>query len=124
MDVQSPVRVPATLDLPGSVPLQVAFLALWFVDMVAASLFFVFPEPTELNPVTVFFFELFGLPGVVLAATCYAAAVVAISHVLSAPADDRFLIVVVSMYTAFVGNNVALLAFGNAPLGDLLATML
>ena len=70
---------------------------------------------------TVFFYELFALPGVVLIATLYAAAVVAVSHVLSEPTDDRFLVAVVAAYGALAVNNVALLAVGRAPLVDLFA---
>ena len=123
MDVQPSVRVPVTPDPPRSLSLRVAFLALWFVDMVAAGLFFVLPEPTELNPVTVFFFELFGLAGVVLAASCYAVAVIVIGHVLSEPVDNRFLAAVVALYLALVVNNVALLAFGRAPLVELFVAL-
>lgn len=123
MSAQPSVRVPVTPDPPGSLSLRVAFLALWFVDMVAAGLFFVLPEPTELNPVTVFFFELFGLAGVVLAASCYAAAVIVIGHVLSDPVDSRFLAAVVALYLALVVNNVALLAFGRAPLVELFVAL-
>lgn len=124
MDAHSPVRIPVTPDPPRSVPLRIAFLALWFVDMVAATLFFVLPNATELNPVTVFFYGLFDLPGVVLAATLYAAAVIAIGHVLSDPLDNRFLAAVVAVYLALVTNNVALLAIGEAPLGTLVSSVL
>lgn len=124
MDVQTPARVPADLDPPHSFHLRAAFVVLWFVDTVAASLFFVLPEPNELNPVTVVFHDLLGLPGVALAASIYATIVLVVGHLLSDPADDRFLSVVVAMYAAFATNNVALLAFGEAPLGDLLATVL
>lgn len=123
MNVQSPVRVPVTPDPPRSISLRIAFLALWFVDMIAATLFFVLPNATELNPVTVYFYELFELPGVVLAAGLYAAAVIAIGHVLSDPTDNRFLAVVVAVYVAIVGNNVVLLAFGRAPLVELFIAM-
>ncbi|ELY64646.1 hypothetical protein [Natronococcus jeotgali] len=105
------------LDPPGSVGTRVAFFVLWGIDMVAATLFFVVPYATELNPVTVRFYELFGLPGVPLAAICYAGAVVAIGHLLSDPIDRRFVGAVVFAYLVFATNNVVLLLSGRSPLG-------
>ena len=118
------VRLPVTPDPPRSSSLRIAFLGLWLVDTVAATLFFVLPEPTELNPVTVYFYDLFGLPGVVLAATSYAAVVIGVGHVLSDPADNRFLGLVVALYFAFVTNNVVLLTLGRAPVVELLVALL
>lgn len=103
-------------DPPGTVRLRIAFFALWTVDMAAAALFFVVPYATELNPITVFFYGLFGLPGVVLAASCYAALVVAVGHVLSDPLDERFVALVVSLYAVLAINNVPLLLFERSPL--------
>lgn len=99
------------LDPPDSIGLQFAFLALWLVDTVAATLFFVLPYATELNPVTVFFYELFGLPGVAVAAVCYAAVVMAVGHFLSHPHDVAFVALIVVAYAAFAMNNVPLILF-------------
>lgn len=106
-------------DPPNSAGLRVTFFVLWAIDTVAATLFFVVPYATELNPVTVFFYHVFGLPGVVLAAVCYALLVVLIGHILSDPMDIRFVGVVVLLYLAFVTNNVLLLMF-EEPLPELL----
>ncbi|WP_265109517.1 hypothetical protein [Halosolutus halophilus] len=107
------------LDPPGTVGLRLAFVTLWGIDMVAATMFFLVPYATELNPVTVFFYGIFGLPGVALAALCYAAIVVAIGHVLSDPIDGRFVATVVVVYLALVANNLLLLLFRN-PVPELL----
>ena len=103
-------------DPPGTVGLRVAFFVLWGIDMVAATLFFLVPYATELNPVTVLFYDVFGLPGVALAATCYAAVVVAIGHVLSDPLDRRFVGGMVAVYLVLVTNNVVLLLSGSSPI--------
>ncbi len=104
------------LDPPGSVPLRASFVALWSIDLVAATLFFVVPYADELNPVTVMFYELFGLPGVALAAVGYAGIVVTIGHYLSEPLDRQFVAAVVALYVVFVINNVILLVFRIAPI--------
>ncbi|WP_436346205.1 hypothetical protein [Natronorubrum sp. FCH18a] len=108
-----------SLDPPNSVSLRAAFLVLWTIDAVAATLFFLVPYATELNPVTVFFYQLIGLPGVLLAALCYAGLVVAIGHVLSDPMDIRFVGIVVALYLLFVTNNILLLLF-REPLPELI----
>ena len=100
-----------SLDPPNSVGLRAAFLVLWAIDAIAATLFFLVPYATELNPITVLFYQLFGLTGVPVAALCYAAAVVMIGHVLSDPMDVRFIGVVVVLYTLFAVNNILLLLF-------------
>ncbi|WP_049927565.1 hypothetical protein [Halopiger goleimassiliensis] len=97
------------VDPPGSPRLRRSFLVLWLVDMIAACLFFLVPYATELNPVTVFTYDLFGLPGVALAALCYAVIVIAVGNVLPDPADTGFVTVVVLVYTFLVVNNVFLL---------------
>ena len=102
------------LDPPDSPRLRLTFFVLWFVDLVAATLFFVVPYATELNPVTVFFYGLFGLPGVALAACCYAAIVVAVGNYLPDPLDVRFVAAVVLLYVFFAVNNVVLLLFRTA----------
>lgn len=104
------------LDPPASIELRLAFFVLWGIDTVAATLFFLVPYATELNPVTVFFYGLFGLPGVVLAAICYAAAVIGIGHVLADPLDVRFVVSVVLLYVVLVANNVVLLFTRETPL--------
>lgn len=101
----------SNLAPPGSIGLRLAFLALWSIDMVAATLFFLVPYATELNPVTVYFYGLFGLPGVVLAAMCYAGAVITIGYVLWDPVDRRFVGTMVGVYLALAANNVLLLLF-------------
>lgn len=110
MAVETLARI--RLDPPESSPLRIAFLSLWFVDMVAAMSFFVVPYAYELNPVTVLFYEIAGLPGVALAAILYALIIVFIGHVLSHPRDVQFTAVMVTLYTLFVVNNVLLLLFG------------
>jgi hypothetical protein len=108
------------LDPPGSFGLRLAFFVLWGIDLVAATLFFLVPYATELNPVTVLFYDVFGLPGVALAATCYAAIVVVVGHVLSDPIDRRFVAAMVLVYLVLVANNLILLLFREAPLRILL----
>ncbi|GAB3663670.1 hypothetical protein [Halopiger thermotolerans] len=103
-------------DPPGSRRLRLAFAALWTVDLIAAACFFLVPYASELNPVTVFFYDLFGLAGVALAACSYAAIVVVVGNVLSDPLDSRFVGGVIALYAAFALNNVALLLFRQAPL--------
>lgn len=107
------------IDPPESVGLRAAFFVFWGIDAVAATLFFLVPYASELNPVTVFFYQVFGLPGVVLAAACYAAVVMLIGNFLSDPMDVRFVGLVVILYALFVTNNVLLLLLGE-PLPDLL----
>lgn len=102
---------------PGTRRLRIAFLALWAVDLIAASLFFLVPYAIELNPITVFLYELFGLAGVPLAAGCYAGIVVLTGNVLDKPRDLRFLVTVTLLYVVFVVNNLSLLFFGISPLG-------
>ncbi|RQG96930.1 hypothetical protein [Natrarchaeobius oligotrophus] len=112
--------VDARLDPPGSREVRLTFLALWFVDMVAAALFFVVPYATELNPVTNYFYGLFGLAGVVLAALCYAGIVVIAGNFLPRPLDFQFLVAVVALYAMLVINNVLLLVLGEPVLAGLL----
>lgn len=99
--------------------MRLAFFVLWGIDATAATLFFLVPYASELNPVTVFFYHLVGLPGVVIAAACYAAIVMLIGHFLSDPMDVRFVAIVVGLYVLFAANNVLLLAF-REPLPELL----
>ncbi|ELY64999.1 hypothetical protein [Natrinema versiforme] len=97
------------LDRPGTTSLRAAFFSVWFVDLVATIMFFVVPYAYELNPVTVFLHELFGLAGVVLAAVIYAGFVIAIGYVLSRPFDIAFVAATVVLYAVFASNNVVLL---------------
>ncbi|WP_306054926.1 hypothetical protein [Natronococcus wangiae] len=114
MTVESSLKIP--LDPPGSFGLRLAFFVLWGIDVIAATLFFLVPYATELNPVTVFFYGVFGLPGVALAAMCYAGIVVVIGHVLSDPIDRRFVAAMVVVYLTLATNNVLLLLFRESPL--------
>ena len=116
MGVTVPAFGPLEFDPPGSLRLRFAFLALWFVDLIAAASFFVVPYASELNPVTVFFYDLLGFPGVALAALCYAAVVIVVGNVLSDPFDGGFVAGVVAVYAALAANNVPLLLFRRAPL--------
>lgn len=100
------------VDPPGTRPLRVAFLCLWLVDLVVAALFFRLSYAEELNPITVFSYELLGIPGVALAAACYAGVVVAVGHALSDPWDVRFVGGVSVLYAIFAVNNVPLVLFG------------
>ena len=97
------------LDPPGTVGLRAAFVGLWFVDLVATICFFMVPYAHELNPITVFLYDSFGLVGVVIAAVSYAALVVALGHVLSKPIDAGFVALTVGLYVLFVSNNLILL---------------
>ena len=97
------------LDPPGTPGLRAAFVGAWFVDLVATLLFFTVPYADELNPVTVFLHDVFGLVGVVIAAVSYAAFVVGIGHLLSRPLDTAFVVLMVALYALFASNNVVLL---------------
>ncbi|MDQ2050367.1 hypothetical protein RBH26_07695 [Natronolimnohabitans sp. A-GB9] len=105
------------LDPPDAIGLRVAFFVFWAIDAIAATLFFLVPYATELNPVTVLFYQVLGLPGVVLAAVCYAGIIVVIGHVLSDPMDVRFAALMVLLYAVFALNNVLLLVFREPLLG-------
>ncbi|MFD1565559.1 hypothetical protein ACFR99_18665 [Haloarchaeobius amylolyticus] len=97
------------LDPPGTPGLRAAFVGAWFVDLVATLLFFTVPYADELNPVTVFFHDVFGFVGVVIAAVSYAAFVVGIGHLLSRPLDTGFVALMAGLYALFASNNVVLL---------------
>lgn len=102
---------PMRLDPPDSLRLRLSFHLLWIIDMTTAALLLLLPDVVELNPVTVALYELFGLPGVVVAACCYAIIVLAVSNYLIHPVDLMFLGMIVSLYAFFVFTNVMLLAF-------------
>ncbi|QLG50192.1 hypothetical protein [Natrinema halophilum] len=106
--VETPARE-IGLDRPGTSSLRAAFFSVWFVDLVATILFFVVPYATELNPITVFLYDLLGLTGVVFAALIYAGIVVGISSLLSRPFDVVFVTSVVILYALFASSNVVLL---------------
>lgn len=116
MAVDRDAFIPLEIDPPGSLRLRVGFVSLWIVDLIAAALFFVVPYASELNPVTVFFYDLLGFPGVALAAFCYAAVVIVVGNVLSDPFDGRFVAGVVALYAAFAVYNVPLLLLHESPL--------
>lgn len=98
-------------DPPNSGRLRRSFHVLWILDMTTAVFLILVPYASEVNPVTVFLYGLFGYPGVVLAAGLYATVVVAVGHFLSHPADLTFLVGVVVLYVYLVFNNVVVLAF-------------
>lgn len=108
------------LDRPGTAGLRAAFFTAWFVDLVATVLFFTVPYAYELNPVTVYLHDVFGLVGVVLAALIYAGFVVAIGYVLSRPFDVAFIASVVVLYALFASNNVVLLVSRESLLAPIL----
>ena len=97
------------LDPPGPAGLRAAFVGVWSVDLVATLFFFIVPYAHELNPITVFLHDVFGLVGVVIAAVSYAALVVGFGHVLSRPLDTGFVALVVGLYALFASHNVVLL---------------
>lgn len=97
------------LDRPGTTRLRAAFVTVWFVDLVATILFFTVPYAAEINPITVFLYQLLGFAGVVLAALLYGGFVVAIGYVLSPPFDVGFVVTAVLLYALFASNNVVLL---------------
>ncbi|MFA9415892.1 hypothetical protein [Natrinema sp. HArc-T2] len=97
------------LDPPGTPGLRAAFVGVWSVDLVATILFFTVPYAHELNPVTVFLHDVFGLVGVVIAAVSYAVLVVGLGHALSSPLDTGFVSLVVGLYALFASHNVVLL---------------
>ncbi|WP_226040179.1 hypothetical protein [Natrinema sp. DC36] len=97
------------LKRPGTTRLRAAFFSVWFVDLVATVLFFTVPYAYEINPVTVFLHDLFGIAGVVFAALIYASFVLLIGYVLSTPLDIAFVATIVGMYALFASNNVVLL---------------
>ncbi|QCW04605.1 hypothetical protein [Natrinema pallidum] len=98
-------------DRPGPASLRAAFFGVWFVDLIATILFFTVPYAYELNPMTVFLYDLVGIVGVVVAALIYAGFVIGIGHVLSKPFDVGFVLSAVVLYTLFASNNVVLLVF-------------
>ncbi|MFB6161763.1 MAG: hypothetical protein ABEJ61_11420 [Haloferacaceae archaeon] len=102
---------------PGTRALRVAFWALWAFDLVAASLFFAVSHVVEVNPVTVFFYGLFGSAGVVLAAGCYAGLVVLVGGLLPERRGLQFLVAVLLVYAVFTVNNAGLLFFRISLLG-------
>jgi multidrug efflux pump subunit AcrB len=109
------------LERPGTASLRAAFFGVWFVDLVATILFFTVPYASELNPVTVFLHDLFGMVGVVLAALIYAGFVVGIGFLLSRPFDVGFVTGAVVLYAIFASNNVVLLVFREPLLAPLVS---
>lgn len=99
------------IDPPGPQTLRISFHLLWALDMCTAVLLILAPYASELNPVTVYFYGLFGFPGVALAACCYAAVVVGVGNYLSHPVDLLFLIAITALYIFFVFNNFIVLLY-------------
>lgn len=112
-----PTVTPGTvLDRPANQPIRISFGLFWLVDLVATVFLFLVPYATELNPITTHFYEMIGLPGVVLAGSIYAAVVVLIGHYLSKPYDALFATSAVLMYAVCASNNVILLMSRESPL--------
>lgn len=107
MKSTNPVGV--RLDRPTNRPLRLAFGTAWLIDLVATVFLFVVPYASELNPITRLFYDAFGLAGVLLAGSVYAAAVVLTGHLLSKPADGVFVAGTASVYAVCATNNVVLL---------------
>ncbi|MFC6764690.1 hypothetical protein [Natrinema soli] len=100
------------LNRPANPPIRLSFGLFWLVDLVATVFLFLVPYATELNPITTHFYELIGLPGVVLAGSIYAAVIVMIGHYLSKPYDALFAVGAVLVYAVCATNNVVLLMSG------------
>lgn len=109
------VAARAALDRPANPPVRISFALFWLVDLIATVLLFPVPYATELNPITTYFYEAIGVPGVVLAGSAYAAVVVLIGHYLSKPYDTLFATGAVLVYAVCAINNVVLLFSGDAP---------
>ncbi len=101
-----------TLNRPATPPIRLSFGVFWLVDLVATVFLFLVPYASELNPITTHFYDLIGLPGVVLAGSIYATAVVTIGHYLSKPYDALFVVAAVLVYAVCASNNVILLVTG------------
>ncbi|NUC70765.1 hypothetical protein HTZ84_00295 [Haloterrigena sp. SYSU A558-1] len=102
------------LKRPPNPSIRLSFGIFWLADLVATVFLFLDPYASELNPITIRFYELIGLPGVVLAGSIYAAGIVLIGHYLSKPYDALFAIGAVLVYALCASNNVILLLTGEA----------
>lgn len=87
-----------------------AFGASWAIDLATTIVFFVASHLSEQNPVTVLSYRLFGLVGVVIAAVCYAALALGITHVLPERHGSVFLSSVTVLYASFALYNATLVA--------------
>lgn len=87
-----------------------AFGVFWAFDLATTVVFFAVSYLHERNLLTVVSYRLFGLPGVGLAAVCYAAAVLGIASALPDRFDTRFLTTVTVLYASFAFYNATLIA--------------
>lgn len=99
-------------DWRGWKLLWLAFGTFWLLDLVATVWFFFLPGVSELHPVTVFLYQLAGIPGVVFAGTSYAGLVIAITRKLPTPIDFDFLVATMLWYGILVVSNYVLLLGG------------
>ena len=97
--------------------LWVLFAICWAVDLLTTLRFFSVPALTETSPVTRGLHWLLGIPGVVLAATGYAAIVVLFVRLLPAPLDRAALGIATVLYAAFALHNLSLLVWGVSLIG-------
>ncbi|MBZ6494344.1 hypothetical protein [Natrinema longum] len=111
------------LNRPASPPIRLSFGLFWLVDLVATVFLFLVPYATELNPITTHFYNLIGLPGVVLAGSIYAVAVVMIGHYLPKPYDALFAVGAVLVYAVCASNNVILLMSGEPVVETLILSL-
>lgn len=96
-------------DWVGWTALWATFGTFWFMDMVATVFLFVVPDVQELHPLTVFLYDLLGVPGAVLAAVSYALLFVTITRKLPRPVDFDFLATITLCYLFLVVHNANLL---------------
>jgi len=99
-------------DWQGWRLLWVGFVSVWALDLVATVWFFFVPTVSELHPVTVFLYELAGVPGVLIAGTSYALIAVGIARLLPEPRDFDFLLAATLWYGLLVVHNYVLLLGG------------
>lgn len=92
--------------------LWLAFGTVWLLDLVATVWFFFLPGVSELHPVTVFLYQIAGIPGVVFAGASYAGLVIVITRKLPAPVDFDFLVATMLWYGILVVSNSVLLLGG------------
>lgn len=96
-------------DWRGRRTVWLAFATAWFLDLVATVSFFFHPYLRELHPLTVFLYDVAGIPGVVVAAASYAGVVVAVTRALASPTDFDFLLAATLWYALLVFHNAVLL---------------
>lgn len=96
----------------GRTLVWLAFGIVWLLDLVATVWFFFVPTVNELHPVTLFLYQVAGIPGVVFAGVSYAALVVIIIYKLPNPVDFDFLVAAMLWYGILVVHNYVLLLGG------------